>query len=225
MKTFRNILWGLVFVVIGLVLGLNTLNITNINIFFDGWWTLFIIVPCFINLFEEKEKVGNLIGLLIGVALLLACQGIIDFDVIFELAIPVILVIVGLSFIFRDTINSKIRKEIKNLSKKDSEEYSAVFGGQKIDFSNEEFKGANLNAVFGGIDFDLRDSKIKDDVVITVSAVFGGIKLYLPKDIKVKVVSTPIFGGVTNDYKNSSDEKSKVVYVNATCIFGGVEIK
>ena len=95
MKKFGNVLWGIVLIIIGLIIGGNALGITNINIFFDGWWTLFIIIPCFIGLFKDNEKTVNLIGLLIGVALLLACQNIIDFHLIWKLAFPIILVIIG----------------------------------------------------------------------------------------------------------------------------------
>lgn len=61
------------------------------------------------NLYKDKEeklneKTGNLIGLLIGVALLLACQDILDFDLIWELAFPAILVEIGLLIIFKDVI-------------------------------------------------------------------------------------------------------------------------
>ena len=56
MKKFGNILWGLVFIVVGLIIGLNAMGITNINIFFKGWWTLFIIVPSFIDLLKEENK-------------------------------------------------------------------------------------------------------------------------------------------------------------------------
>ena len=54
--SMKNILWGIFFVVFGLILGLNALDLTNINLFFDGWWTFFIILPCFIGLFVEEEK-------------------------------------------------------------------------------------------------------------------------------------------------------------------------
>ena len=107
MKKFGNVLWGIVLIGIGLIIGGNALGITNINIFFDGWWTLFIIIPCFIGLFKDNEKTGNLIGLLIGVALLLACQDIFDFDLIWKLAFPAILVAIGLSIIFKDALGGK----------------------------------------------------------------------------------------------------------------------
>ena len=74
MKRMNNMLWGILLIVVGVIFGLNALNITNINVFFDGWWTLFIIVPCFIDLFKEEEKTGNVIGLVIGICLFLACQ-------------------------------------------------------------------------------------------------------------------------------------------------------
>ena len=108
MKKFGNVLWGIVLIIIGLIIGGNALGITNINIFFDGWWTLFIIVPCFIGLFTENEKTGNLIGLLMGGALLLGCQNILDFDLIWKLAFPTVLVIIGLSIIFKDALGGKV---------------------------------------------------------------------------------------------------------------------
>ena len=99
MKKFGNVLWGIVLIFIGLIIGGNALGITNINIFFDGWWTLFIIIPSFIGLFKDNEKTGNLIGLLIGIILLLACQDLLEFDLIWKLAFPTILVVIGLSII------------------------------------------------------------------------------------------------------------------------------
>ena len=114
MKKFRNILWGLVLILIGLVFGGNALGITDINIFFAGWWTLFIIVPCFIGLFKENEKTGNIIGLLIGIALLLACQDIIDFDIIAKLWFPAILICIGISIIFVFIISILQEKPIIN---------------------------------------------------------------------------------------------------------------
>ncbi len=223
MKTTRNILWGVVFLTLGIIFGLNALEITNINIFFNGWWTLFIIVPCFIGLFKDKDKTGNIIWLVIGILLLLCCQNILEFELIWKLIIPLILVIIGLSFIFKDVINNKGKK--LNIGK--LHEYYATFGSQKINFDSEEFKGCSLSAVFGGIECDLRESIIKKDTVINVSTVFGGVDIKLPKNVKVKVTSTQLFGGVTNKVRplKEEDKNTKTIYINATCIFGGVDIK
>lgn len=226
MKSFGNVLWGIVFIVVGLIIGGNALGIININIFFDGWWTLFIIVPCFIGLFKEREKTGNIIGLLIGVVLLLCCQDLLNFDMIWKLALPTVLIIIGISFIFKDTFNSKISKEINKLNEnrpKDSE-YCATFSGQNVKFDGKKFNGTELTAVFGGVKCDLTKAIIENDVVINATSVFGGIDILVPENVKVKIKSSSIFGGV--DEKRKSDTTDgHTIYVNATCIFGGVDIK
>ncbi len=225
MNKISNWLWGIVLIVIGVVLGLNALDITKIKIFFDGWWTLFIIVPCFIGLFKEKKKTVNLIGLLIGICLLLGCLNLIKFDLIWKLLFPAVLIIIGLSFLFKDCFNHKVNQELKKLNKNKNNDYCATFGGQDIEFNNEKFDGCSLTAVFGGLECDLRDAIIDTDVVIDVSAIFGGITIYVPDDVKVKITSTQIFGGVSDERKKKNKDAEKTLYIKATSLFGGVDIK
>ena len=226
MNNFKNVLWGIVLVIVGVIIGTNSFGLTNINIFFDGWWTLFIIIPCFIGLFTDKDKTGSIIGLLVGVILLLSFNGIIDFDTIWKLLLPCIIVIIGLSLIFKNVFNTKVNEEIRKLnsSKKDSKGYFAAFSGQNIDLSNEEFTGTDINAVFGGVKLDLRNAKIDKDALINASGIFGGVTILVPEDVNVKVKSTSLFGGVDNKIKNNNTN-SKTIYINATCLFGGVDIK
>ena len=227
MKKLGNVLWGIVLIAIGLIVGANALGITNINIFFDGWWTLIIIIPCFIGLFTEKEKTGNIIGILIGVALLLACRDIINFNVIWKLLFPTILVAIGISMIFKDTINKNINKEIKKLNEKKTKEneYCATFSGQDLKFDGEKFEGADMSAVFGGIKCDLTKAVIESDIVINASSIFGGIDIIVPDNVKVKVKSSSIFGGVSDKKRHSENAEANTIYINATCLFGGVDIK
>ena len=225
MIKISNILWGLVFIVVGVIFGLNALNITDINIFFAGWWTLFIIVPCFIGLFKDEDKSSNLIGLVIGICLLLGCIDIIEFTLIWKLMVPAILVMIGLSFIFKDTLNSKIKKEIKKLNKTETKEYCSCFSGQTIDFNNEEFKGCTISAIFGGVKCDLKNAIIKNDVVINATSIFGGITIYVPENVNVKISATSIFGGVSDERKNKTKNNEYTIYINTTSMFGGIEIK
>ena len=227
MKRISDIMWGLILIIIGVILGGNALDIFNINLFFDGWWTLFIIVPSFIGLVTEKDKTGNIIGLIIGLLLLLACRGLFDFKLIWKLIFPLIFVIIGLSLIFKNNINKEVNEKIKklneNLSSNDG--YTATFSGQNLNFDGEEFKGSNLNAIFGGIKLDLRKAIINEDIVINASSIFGGIDIYIPDNCKVKIKSNSIFGGVSNNKKCNVDDNSYTIYINASCMFGGVEIK
>ena len=225
MKKMSNWLWGIFFILVGVIFGINALGIADINIFFDGWWTLFIIVPCFIGLFNDEDKKGSIIGLLIGGLLLLGCLDVINFDLIWKLMVPIVLVIIGLSFIFKDAFDGKVKEEIKKLNKSDNKEYSAVFSGQDLDFSNEEFTGCTLNAVFGGTKCDLREAIIKEDALINASSIFGGITILVPNDVNVKIRSTAVFGGVSDERKKKTKDGQITIYVDATSIFGGIEIK
>lgn len=228
MKNYTNIIWGLVLIALGVIIGGNTLDLFDVNLFFDGWWTLFIIIPSFIGLFNEKDFTGNIIFLFIGLTLLLCCQDVLSFDMFWKLLTPAILIIIGLSIIFKGTVNRKISEKIKKLNADNNKEdvYWATFSGQKVIADKEKFKGADMNAIFGSIDFDLRETKIASDVVINACCIFGGIELYMPEDVKVKIKSTSIFGGIDNKKEQTKEkDDSKTIYVNAICLFGGVDIK
>lgn len=224
MKKTNNIMWGVLLIIIGIIFGLNSLEIAEINIFFDGWWTLFIIVPCFLDLFKEKNKTGNIIGLVIGILLLLACRDIISFEFIWKLTIPAILIIIGISIIFKDVTNNKIKEEMKKITNTIKKEYCAIFSGQDINIE-DEFNGCELSAVFGGISLDLTNAKIKEDIVINASAIFGGIDIIVPKDIAIKIVSNSVFGGASDTRRKLAENPKKTIYINTTCIFGGLDIK
>ena len=110
MKKISKILWGIAFIVAGVIFALNAFGITDIEIFFDGWWTLFIIIPCLVGIFSEREKTGNIIGLLVGVFLLLCCQNVLGFDMLWKIAVPAIIVIIGLKLIFGAIFGNKATK-------------------------------------------------------------------------------------------------------------------
>ena len=233
MEKISNILWGVIFVALGVVLGLNSLEITDINLFFDGWWTLLIIIPCFIDLFKSKDKTGNIVGIIVGVTLLLACWKVIDFEIVWKLLVPVILIVFGFSFIFKDLLNNNLKREISKINKSVSnsiDDYWATFGSQDIKVDSDDFKGCNVNAIFGGIKLDLSeiDKYDSESVVINVTAIFGGVDILVPDKVKLKIKATPIFGGIEDVRKKielSKEDKVITIYINALCIFGGVDIK
>ena len=227
MKKLSKILWGLALIAIGGIFALNAFGITDIEVFFDGWWTLFIIVPCFIGVFSEREKTGNIIGLLIGVFLLLCCQNVLGFDMLWKLAIPAIIVIIGLKLIFNAVFGDKAAKMIveSRQNGNDVKTGCATFSGQDMNFDGEKFDGAEISAIFGGVKCDLRNAIIEKDCAVTASAIFGGIDIYVPDNVNVKISSNSIFGGVSEKKHRPYMENAVTLYINATCIFGGAEIK
>lgn len=205
MKKIENTVIGLILIIIGVIIGLNAFHITNIDLFFDGWWTLFIIVPCFFGLFKDQDKTGNIIGLIVGIYLLLYCQGLINFQFAWKLVAPVIFVLIGLKMIFKDTFNKK--KPRQNI------------------YDNQLYTGGNYDVTFNGLILDLSKAYLNEETNITISTLFGEVDLYLPDDVNIQIQSSNFLGGVDLHKRENKIENTKVIYLNARCIFGGINIK
>ncbi len=224
MKNANRVIWGILLIAVGVIFALNALDIAHVDVFFDGWWTLFIILPCGAGLFTEREKTGNLIGLAIGVCLLLCCQDILSFSMLWKLLVPAIIVLIGLKMIFTGLFGNKANELIAKIKAdgKHPKVACAAFSGCDVRYDNEVFEGAELSAIFGGVDCDLRNAIIEKDCAITLSAIFGGIEIFVPQHVNVKVSANCIFGGISN--KTPARKDAPTIYITGTCMFGGVDI-
>ena len=225
MKKNKSILWGIVLIAIGVLIALKAFDLVQISLFFSGWWTLFIIVPCTIGLFTEREKTGNAIGVLVGVFLLLCCQSVLSFSMLWKLLVPAVIIIVGIRMLCGGLFGNKALEIISNLEKagKAPKVGCAVFSGTDLNYDGEVFEGAELIASFGGVKCDLRNAIIEKDCAIKVSATFAGITIFVPDNVNVKVNAACLFGGIDN--KTPVRKDAVTIYIGGTCMFGGVEIK
>ena len=226
MKKFSNILWGLTFIVLGVMIGLNSFGITKIDFFFDGWWTLFIILPSFIEIFRSKVKILNVIGIATGVALLLFCQKIFSLETLWKLSLPTILVLIGLALVFKDAIFAPPSSAFKRSNDKKGEEdkYKSSFSNKHIKYDNQVFYGNDLSAAFGSITCDLRNAIINEDVIINANATLGSIDILLPPTVNVEIKSMGI-GGVYDNRPGKDVAPSPTVFISGMCLLGNVEIK
>ena len=226
MKKTSNILWGIVLIAVGVLFALNAADITNINIFFDGWWTLLIIVPCAIGLFTDQDKTGSILGIAIGVVLLLCCRDVLSFAMIWKLLLPTIIIIIGLRLVFAGVFEKADRYDAVKLLKNRGRPLRtacAVFSGCDVKYDNEVFEGANFSAIFGGVDCDLRNAIIEHDCVIQAAAVFGGIDIIVPAHVNVQFSVINIFGETVN--KSGPHKEGPTIYITGLCMFGGIEVK
>lgn len=224
MKKYKNIVYGIMLILLGIIIALISLDLIHTNLLFNGWWTLVIIIPSIIGLLFDDDKLGNLISLIIGILLLLGVRNIIDYKILLKLFVPILLVTVGLSLILKNILESKKTLRIKELNKvKDNtKDIFATLSNENKKIIGE-FKGISIDAVFSSVELDLREAEIKKDQVINVSAIFSGVTILTNNNIKVIVKSDSLFGGVSNHIEEK--DEAKAIYINASCLFGGVEIK
>lgn len=229
MKKVSPVVWGIAIVALGVIFGGNALGWFDFNVFFDGWWTLFIIVPSVISLITEKEKLSSLGFLAAGVVLLLAAQNVFSYDVAWKVILAIFLVVAGIMIIVKAVFHNKNEKEIEKKVKelkddKNMDSQMAVFSGSDRVYSDEVFSGSNLMAIFGGVDLDLRKAKFTKDTVIKAFCLFGGIDIKVPEDVQVKISSGFIFGGISDERKSDSGKGKYTIYLDAAGGFGGVSI-
>lgn len=216
---------GMFWIILGMIIFGNVLDWWDISIFFKGWWTLFIIIPCARKVMRHGFQTGAGLGLAVGILLLLSQWDIFSFGGFIKLIIPVALVVFGAKVLLQ---GARIqRSTMNNIPPEYAEEAkcSAFFGGANVVYPHDPYFGSEVNAVFGSADLDLRNAMIDEDVVINATAVFGGVEIKLPEDVNVRVDSTAIFGGTDNRVKRPEHPEWPIVYIHATSIFGGVEIK
>ena len=227
MKKSSGIVWGVVLIVGGLLFALNSFGIMSFDIFFDGWWTLFLIIPATVGLITEKEKIGNIICLAIGVILLLASWSIIDFEIIGKLIVPAVIVGIGAKLIFNSVRGKRVDEIIDEMKEEGDapREGYAAFSGCDMSFDGEVFRGCEVNATFGGAKCDLRGAIFEGDSAIKATALFGGIDIIVPAGVNVKVNSNSLFGGVSNKAPSLGGENAPTIYIKTLCMFGGIEIK
>jgi predicted membrane protein len=101
-----------------------------------------------------------------------------------------------------------------------------MLGGFERNISSANFQGADLTAVMGGCEIDLRQSSIADaSPVIDVFAFWGGVEIRVPQNWNLEVKAWPILGGVVDETEQTAGPGAPVVTVKGAAIMGGVGIK
>lgn len=225
MKRTSKIIGGIALVAFGIVWALELLDVISISL--EGWWALFIIVPCFINIFNDRRKAGAIIGCGIGILLLLAARSIIPWNDIWQYMLCLVAVVWGLTLLFFSNKKSSDRRH-------NSEQAAPVvlddnievnFGKQEYSYDGQPFEGADVHVSFGFVGLDLRDADIRDGAVINVDCSFGGIQIRLPKGVCINNRIDTTLAGVDCDCCTQPTDGAKTLYLKGHCNFGGIEIK
>lgn len=226
-KNYSNVFWGIALILVGIGYGGQTLNLWDFNIFFPGWWTLFIILPSLFSMFEQRLNVFNTFGLILGILLLLDSIDIINNVSIYKLVFPLIIILIGFSLLFSKKNNFNKKKMNKNTINGNGKIVKAygILSGQTIKPLNQEFSGANTVSILGGVDIDLRMAIIKEDILITAVVILGGTDIFLPPNVNVVVSGIPVLGDIENRVNVCPIENAPTVYIDAVCVLGGLDIK
>lgn len=227
-KNLSSSLLGLFFICIGVLIVGNIFDLWDITLFFSGWWTLFIIIPCFIHIISDGLHTSSVVGLTIGILLLLMRQDVIDIELTSKLIVPIILIIIGLGIVFKNMARTSINKDFHDFEmhyNKNASNYNTVFHSRKIFIPREPFFGASLSSVFGELQVDLSSAIITQDIVIHCSSVFGEVQLFVPPNVLVKTSGTQILGSMRNKTTQVYDSGKPTIYIDYSAVFSEIIIR
>lgn len=101
----------------------------------------------------------------------------------------------------------------------------AIWSGVNRRVSSPSFRRANLTAIMGGVEFDLRQAGTEHgEAVIDVFVIWGGIEIKVPPDWAVSNQITAIMGGAEDQSTGTQQARNRLI-VRGVVIMGGVDIK
>lgn len=223
-----NLLWGLFFIFLGIGMAGRFLWGWDFTLFFDGWWTLFIIIPCVISIIETGPRIPNVFGVLIGALLFLSCQDGLGYIFTWKLVWPLILVAIGLSIIISPFTGGRRYKQNfydGKCSSYDFQKKMSVSFSERRFSSTTEFDGCELVCSFGSMTVDLKNARVNSDCTINCHNSFGSIVIIVPDNVNIQVYIDPVLGSVNNRVTHHSVPSENTILIQGDCSFGQIVIK
>ncbi|HSC46143.1 MAG TPA: DUF5668 domain-containing protein [Candidatus Acidoferrum sp.] len=228
-ESYGGLIPGAVILAIGTIFLLDSLGYLHARSFFQ-FWPLILVVLGAAKIARHESRVWGIALLLLGVFLQLNELGIAHFT--WNQFWPVLLIAAGLMAMW-SAIQARVfleRTPGDNSDPRTTLDESTIFGGIEKRLNSREFRGGRLQAIFGGIELDLRDADLaEDEAVIYTNAVFGGIEIRVPETWYVAARGQGVFGGFSDSTRFSGsadgDKPKKTLIVLGTALFGGVEIR
>lgn len=220
-----GIITGLGLIVVGLGYIGNVAGFwSGFTLFFPGWWSLFILIPCLAGVLEYGIATAFTAGLVFGALMLVTRTGLLSSG--WKLLLPAALVYGGLRLIFHN--NPFGYRRIFDTDEGKSyfiPVYRSIIVKKNVKIC-DGFGGAEIISWFQPVTLDLTEAKIKTEAVIYARSMFAPITILVHPDINLRATRVSGGGKLTVDAVNYSDIiNMPTLHVNAVCIGSGVIVK
>lgn len=218
-----RLVFGLVVIIIGVLFTLENFDVLDAGDYLR-FWPLALIAFGFVQALQPSSRSARAVGVIlavVGVWLLLGELGLIDWS-LWDLW-PVILILVGASLVWRalggGTAEGAAMATASTIS-------AFAFINSVVRRSNSKsFRRADLTAVMGACELDLRDASTgADHAVVDAFAFWGGIEIKVPEDWSVTCTAVPVLGGVEDKTRLPAPDVGKRLLVKGMAVMGGIDI-
>lgn len=188
-------------------------------------WPLAMVAFGAAKILSANCRSGQIFGgVLLFVGLWLTAENLLGWRIHFWQWWPLLLIGIGVSLMTRAWRSPSPEAAAAPSLRGDGVEV-AFWSGIERRISDANFRGADLTAIMGGIELDLRGAGTAGgQAVIDVFALMGGIEITVPPDWQVVSRIRPILGGV-EDHSTGTQGAQHRLILRGFAVMGGVEIK
>jgi hypothetical protein len=232
-----RVLGGIIILIVGTLLLSREFGV-DLPRWIFSWKMLLIAIGVYIGARHNFRSWGWMVP--IGIGVIFLTEDIIrDFDFFYDLGIrprilwPIAIIAVGLFMIFRSrkkTSASDVLLPVTVTSDGPDQgellDTVSVFGGSKKNILSKNFRGGDVVGFFGGSELNFMQADIQGVAILDVTCVFGGAKLIVPSNWTIKSEMVSVFGGIDDKRQMlTAADPNKVLVLEGTVLFGGMEIK
>lgn len=240
-----RVIVGLLIVVFGLALTLDNLNVMEAGDLIR-YWPFGVMAVGLAKVLQDRERSSQIAGwLCIGVGVLFAMENFLFIEMNVWRWWPLAVVVFGLLIVYRafqpnveqrqglgyvpprstTSIGGGVTSAPGSGSMDQSLSEFAMWSGVQRRVSSPAFRRAELTAIMGGIELDLRQAGTETgEAVVDVFVMWGGIEITVPPDWAVSNQVTPILGGAEDKSSGTQQARHRLI-VKGVVIMGGVDIK
>ncbi len=228
-RVTSRLVLGLLVMVAGLVLALDSLGLIDGSLVFR-LWPLGLIAVGVVKWMTPPRSSTGLVWIVAGVGFLLVTFDRMSFGGMWAL----LLFFVGANIVMR-ALRPPLPAPPSASSASAAFDMVAFLGGAKAGRTSpnagsggpaQDFKGGRAMAFMGGCEIDLRRASMPEggQAVVDVFVMWGGIEIKVPEDWEVVNHGNAFLGGIVNNTRPLPGASRRLV-VTGTAIMGGVDIK
>jgi len=217
---------GVLIVGLGLLLTADNFNLIDAGQVLRFWPLIFVAVGL-TKLVQSDTTSGQVFGVVlavVGVTMIVDEFWAIDLDI--DRMWPLALVVAGGFIVYRAARGETASGPAGPATSDSQISEFAFWSGKVRKNASPGFRRADLTAVMGGVELDLRGASTPSgqEAVIDVFVWWGGVEITVPPDWAVSNQVVAIMGGADDSSTGTQDATNRLI-VRGFVIMGGVEIK
>ena len=154
----------------------------------------------------KEEKTGSMVGTIVKTVIVISA------------------VHAGLIVLARHMSNKARELEKHNAGQK-NKKYMTFMNGRELRISKEEVNDISIRTMMGGVNLDLTEAYITQDMEIRIQSVMSGVAIKVPPMVRVVLDGTNIMGGFANMVPTYEREDIPTIRIEAESIMGGISVE